>query len=270
MVVANRLPVDEVPAGTADSRQSRSSTDGTGGAARAAWSPRCIRSSPPTAAPGSAGPARAGPAPRPVRDRRDPRCTRCRCRDDEVDRLLRGRSPTPRSGRSTTTRSRPRSTTGTGGRPTARSTAGSPRPPTGSAPPGATVWVQDYQLQLVPAMLRERRPDLRIGFFLHIPFPPIELFMQLPQREEIIRGLLGADLVGFQTPLGAQNFLHLAHHLLGLRRRGLSRRRRRPVGAGRRLPGLHRRRGDGGAQRLRRGAGPGRGDPGRARPTRRR
>ena len=90
------------------------------------------------------------------------------------------------------------------------------------APPGASVWVQDYQLQLVPAMLRERRPDLRIGFFLHIPFPPIELFMQLPQREEIIRGLLGADLVGFQTPLGAQNFLHLARHLLGLRRRGLS------------------------------------------------
>ena len=90
------------------------------------------------------------------------------------------------------------------------------------SPAGSTVWVQDYQLQLVPAMLRDRRPDLRIGFFLHIPFPPIELFMQLPQREEIIRGLLGADLVGFQSPLGAQNFLHLAHHLLGLRRRGLS------------------------------------------------
>src|SRR5947209_8689368 len=77
------------------------------------------------------------------------------------------------------------------------------------AAPGATVWVHDYQLQLVPAMLRARRPDLRIGFFLHIPFPPIELFMQLPGREEVIRGLLGADLVGFQTPLGAQNFLHL-------------------------------------------------------------
>jgi len=90
------------------------------------------------------------------------------------------------------------------------------------APPGSTVWVQDYQLQLVPAMLRERRPDLRIGFFLHIPFPPIELFMQLPGRDEIIRGLLGADLVGFQTPLGAQNFLHLANHLLGVRRRGLT------------------------------------------------
>jgi trehalose 6-phosphate synthase len=91
-----------------------------------------------------------------------------------------------------------------------------------AAPHGSAVWVQDYQLQLVPAMLRERRPDLHIGFFLHIPFPPIELFMQLPQRDEIIRGLLGADLVGFQTPLGAQNFLRLAHHLLGLRRRGSS------------------------------------------------
>ncbi|TWP51341.1 trehalose-6-phosphate synthase [Lentzea tibetensis] len=81
---------------------------------------------------------------------------------------------------------------------------------------GATVWVQDYQLQLVPAMLREQRPDLRIGFFLHIPFPPVELFMQLPWRTEIIRGLLGADLVGFHRPGGAQNFLWLARRLVGL------------------------------------------------------
>ncbi len=88
------------------------------------------------------------------------------------------------------------------------------------AAPGATVWVQDYQLQLVPAMLRALRPDLRIGFFLHIPFPPVELFMQLPRRAEILRGLLGADLVGFQRPLAAQNFLRLTRHLLGLRPRG--------------------------------------------------
>jgi trehalose 6-phosphate synthase len=81
--------------------------------------------------------------------------------------------------------------------------------------PNATVWVQDYQLQLVPAMLREQRPDLRIGFFLHIPFPPIELFMQLPWRTEIVRGLLGADLVGFHRPGGAQNFLWLARRLVG-------------------------------------------------------
>ena len=88
------------------------------------------------------------------------------------------------------------------------------------AAPGAMVWIQDYQLQLVPAMLRGLRPDLRIGFFLHIPFPPVELFMQLPRRAEILRGLLGADLVGFQRPLAAQNFLRLTRHLLGLRPRG--------------------------------------------------
>jgi trehalose 6-phosphate synthase len=80
---------------------------------------------------------------------------------------------------------------------------------------GATVWVQDYQLQLVPKMLRELRPDLTIGFFLHIPFPPVELFMQLPWRTDITDGLLGADLVGFHLPGGAQNFLFLARRLVG-------------------------------------------------------
>lgn len=74
---------------------------------------------------------------------------------------------------------------------------------------GAVVWVQDYQLQLVPAMLRKQRPDLRIGFFLHIPFPPTELYQQLPWRDQILEGLLGADLVGFQVSGGAQNFLRL-------------------------------------------------------------
>ncbi len=81
---------------------------------------------------------------------------------------------------------------------------------------GATVWVQDYQLQLVPSLLRELRPDLRIGFFLHIPFPPVELFMQMPWRAEIVRGLIGADLVGFHRPGGAQNFLWLARQLISL------------------------------------------------------
>ena len=80
---------------------------------------------------------------------------------------------------------------------------------------GGTVWVQDYQLQLVPKMLRTLRPDLTIGFFLHIPFPPVELFMQLPWRTEIIEGLLGADLVGFHLTGGAQNFLILSRRLLG-------------------------------------------------------
>lgn len=80
---------------------------------------------------------------------------------------------------------------------------------------GATVWVHDYQLQLVPAMLRERRPDLRIGFFLHIPFPPAELFQQLPWRRQILEGLLGADLVGFQRPNNAQNFVRLVRQRVG-------------------------------------------------------
>ncbi len=80
---------------------------------------------------------------------------------------------------------------------------------------GATVWVHDYQLQLVPAMLREQRPDLRIGFFLHIPFPPAELFQQLPWRRQILEGLLGADLVGFQRPNNAQNFVRLVRQRVG-------------------------------------------------------
>ena len=84
-----------------------------------------------------------------------------------------------------------------------------------AAAEGATVWVQDYQLQLVPKMLRELRPDLTIGFFLHIPFPPVELFMQMPWRTEIVEGLLGADLVGFHLAGGAQNFLILSRRLIG-------------------------------------------------------
>ena len=85
---------------------------------------------------------------------------------------------------------------------------------------GAIVWVHDYQLQLVPAMLRQRRPDLTIGFFLHIPFPPYELFTQLPWRSAIVEGLLGADLVGFQMPSAAANFVQLARRLHDLPTRG--------------------------------------------------
>jgi trehalose 6-phosphate synthase len=70
----------------------------------------------------------------------------------------------------------------------------------------ATVWVHDYQLQLVPQMLRDLRPDLRIGFFNHIPFPGYEIFAQLPWRRQIVSGLTGADLVGFQRRSDATNF----------------------------------------------------------------
>jgi trehalose 6-phosphate synthase len=81
---------------------------------------------------------------------------------------------------------------------------------------GAVVWVQDYHLQLVPQMLRRQRPDVRIGFFLHIPFPPAELYVQLPWRRQILEGLLGADIVGFQLPGGARNFVRLVRDRLGL------------------------------------------------------
>ena len=84
------------------------------------------------------------------------------------------------------------------------------------APTDAAVWIHDYHLQLVPKLLRERRPDVRIGWFNHIPFPPLELFQRLPWREDIIRGLLGADVLGFQRERGARE----------LRRRRPSTRRR--------------------------------------------
>jgi len=80
---------------------------------------------------------------------------------------------------------------------------------------GAVVWVQDYHLQLVPMMLRAQRPDLRIGFFLHVPFPPPELFMQLPRRAELLRGMLGADLIGFQRIQAVHNFHQLVAKVVG-------------------------------------------------------
>lgn len=77
------------------------------------------------------------------------------------------------------------------------------------------VWIHDYQLQLVPRILRERKPNARIGFFLHIPFPPDELFAWLPWRSAILRGLLGSDVVGFQTQASAENFVRVAKRYTG-------------------------------------------------------
>ncbi|WP_213814231.1 trehalose-6-phosphate synthase [Glaciihabitans sp. dw_435] len=84
-----------------------------------------------------------------------------------------------------------------------------------SAAPGAVVWVQDYQLQLVPKMLRAARPDLTIGFFNHIPFPPYGIYSQLPWRKQIIEGLLGADVIGFQRVADAGNFARAVRRLMG-------------------------------------------------------
>jgi trehalose 6-phosphate synthase/phosphatase len=79
-----------------------------------------------------------------------------------------------------------------------------------------TVWVHDYQLMLVPTLLRQRAGSSRIGFFLHIPWPSADVFRILPSRAEILAGLLGADLIGFQTENDRQNFMHSAAEVLGV------------------------------------------------------
>lgn len=83
------------------------------------------------------------------------------------------------------------------------------------AEPGDCVWVHDYQLMLVPRYLRDLRPDLRIGFFLHIPFPAYEVFRILPWRELLLQGVLASDLVGFHTPGYQAHFTSSARRILG-------------------------------------------------------
>jgi len=83
------------------------------------------------------------------------------------------------------------------------------------AKPDDIIWVHDYQLMLLPKFLREKLPDAQIGFFLHIPFPPLEVFNLLPWRDEVLEGLLGADLVGFHTYHYARNFLEITRHIKG-------------------------------------------------------
>ncbi|HYG19372.1 MAG TPA: bifunctional alpha,alpha-trehalose-phosphate synthase (UDP-forming)/trehalose-phosphatase, partial [Ohtaekwangia sp.] len=83
--------------------------------------------------------------------------------------------------------------------------------------PGDVLWIHDYQLFLLPAMIREKFPELTIGFFLHIPFPTFEIFRLLhrPWKERIIKGLLGADLIGFHTNEYVQHFLKTVRMVLG-------------------------------------------------------
>jgi trehalose 6-phosphate synthase/phosphatase len=82
--------------------------------------------------------------------------------------------------------------------------------------PGDMIWVHDYQLMLLPALLRERLPDARIGFFLHIPFPSSEVFRILPWRHQILSGLLGADLLGFHTFAYMRHFVASLLHVDGV------------------------------------------------------
>jgi trehalose 6-phosphate synthase/phosphatase len=85
------------------------------------------------------------------------------------------------------------------------------------AGPGDHVWVHDYHLCLVPGMLRQRLPGLRIGFFLHIPFPSAEVFRTLAWRSTVLEGLLGADVIGFHTASYRRHFANSVGLLLGYR-----------------------------------------------------
>ena len=82
--------------------------------------------------------------------------------------------------------------------------------------PGDRVWIHDYQLALVPSMLRELVPEAKIGYFLHIPFPSSELFRLLPWRAEWLRGVLGADLIGFHTLAYQRHFSSALRRILGV------------------------------------------------------
>ncbi len=86
--------------------------------------------------------------------------------------------------------------------------------------PGDRVWVHDFQLMLLPQMLRERMPELSIGFFLHIPFPSFEILRLLPWRKEVLRGILGSDLIGFHTYDYTIHFLQSVQRFLGLDHEG--------------------------------------------------
>jgi trehalose 6-phosphate synthase/phosphatase len=84
--------------------------------------------------------------------------------------------------------------------------------------PGDVVWIHDYQLMVLPQLLRKIRPEATIGFFLHIPFPSYEIFRLIPRqwKQDILEGILGADLVGFHTIDYAQHFIQSVKMLLGV------------------------------------------------------
>jgi trehalose 6-phosphate synthase/phosphatase len=82
--------------------------------------------------------------------------------------------------------------------------------------PGDLIWVHDYHLMRLPALLRERLPDARIGFFLHVPFPNPEIFFALPTRRWLVEGILGADLIGFHTRRWRGHFTAALRRLLGM------------------------------------------------------
>ncbi|UKJ05832.1 bifunctional alpha,alpha-trehalose-phosphate synthase (UDP-forming)/trehalose-phosphatase [Solitalea lacus] len=82
--------------------------------------------------------------------------------------------------------------------------------------PDDKIWIHDYQLMLVPQMVRTKLPKAKIGFFLHIPFPSFEVFRLLPWREELLLGVLGADLIGFHTFDDSNYFINSCQRVLGI------------------------------------------------------
>lgn len=84
------------------------------------------------------------------------------------------------------------------------------------ADPDDTLWIHDYQLMLVPDMIRKEYPNVSMGFFLHIPFPSYEIFRLIPWRKEILHGVLGSDLIGFHTYDDMRHFLSSVSRLVGL------------------------------------------------------
>ena len=186
------------PTGSRSTRSPTPTAARAGSAAPAGWSPRWSRSWPAAAAPGWAGRARPARRPEPF-ESGGMSLIPVALTEDEVDRYYEGMSNASLWPLYHDVVEKPEyhrtwwdTYVQVNKRFAERAAA--------VAAENAIVWVHDYQLQLVPALLRQQRPDLTIGFFLHIPFPPYELFTQLPWRSAIVEGLLGADLVGFQRP----------------------------------------------------------------------
>jgi trehalose 6-phosphate synthase/phosphatase len=84
------------------------------------------------------------------------------------------------------------------------------------ADPADTIWIHDYQLLLLPGLIREALPEVSIGFFQHIPFPSYELFRIIPWRKELLEGMLGSDLIGFHTFDDVRHFLSATSRIVGL------------------------------------------------------
>lgn len=84
----------------------------------------------------------------------------------------------------------------------------------------ATIWIHDFHLMLVPKMLKEKRPDLKIGFFLHIPFPSSEIYRMLPKRKDLLLGVLGSDYLGFHTVDYSKHFKSACQRILGISTQG--------------------------------------------------